>query len=123
MKPAQWIAAGAVSAAIAVTLGAFGAHGLKERVEPSELEIWKTAVNYQFMHALGLILLGLCLRPSNGRASLAGWSFLVGSAIFAGTLYAMVLGGPRWLGAITPLGGLLMIVGWLAFARAASRSD
>ena len=127
MKPAHWIAAGALSAAFAVGLGAFGAHGLQERVEPSELEIWKTGVSYHFMHALGLVLVGLFLgqrearSPGSGRASAAGWCLLLGSLIFAGTLYAMVLGGPRILGAITPIGGLLMIAGWLAFARAALR--
>lgn len=129
MKPAHWIAAGAISAALAVGLGAFGAHGLEDRVEPSELEIWKTGVSYHFMHALGLVLLGLFLgqrelrTPNSTGGTAAGWCLLLGSIIFAGTLYAMVLGGPRILGAITPIGGLLMIVGWLAFARAALRAD
>ena len=129
MKSSHWIAVGAVSAALAVGLGAFGAHGLEERVEPSELEIWKTGVNYHFLHALGLILLGLFLgqretrSPNSSSGGAAGWCLLLGSIIFAGTLYAMVLGGPRILGAITPIGGLLMIAGWLAFARTALRSD
>jgi uncharacterized membrane protein YgdD (TMEM256/DUF423 family) len=132
MKPTHWIAAGALSAALAVGLGAFGAHGLEERVEASELEIWKTGVNYHFLHAIALVLLGLFLGQREARSPAStgasgggavGWCMLLGSLIFAGTLYAMVLGGPRILGAITPIGGLLMIAGWLAFARAALRSE
>ena len=127
MKSAHWIAAGAISAALAVGLGAFGAHGLEDRVEPSELEIWKTGVHYHVLHAVALVLLGLLLgqretrSPGSSGGGAAGWCLLLGSLIFAGTLYAMVLGGPRMLGAITPIGGLLMIVGWLAFARLALR--
>jgi len=116
-----WIAAGAVSAALGVALGAFGAHGLRDRVGPAELEIWKTGVHYQLLHAVALVLLGLFLQRSERRASFAGWAFLLGSAIFAGTLYGLTLGAPRWLGAVTPIGGVLMIAGWLAFARAALR--
>ena len=129
MKPAQWIAIGAVSAALAVGLGAFGAHGLEQRVEASELEIWKTGVNYHFLHALGLVLLGLFLgqretrSPGSTGGGTAGWCLFLGSIIFAGTLYGMVLGGPRILGAITPIGGVLLIVGWVAFAHTALRSD
>jgi len=123
MSPAHWIATGAISAAIAVALGAFGAHGLEERVTPDDLEIWKTGVHYHFLHAIGLVLLGLFLHQRGTRAPVAGWCFLAGQAVFAGTLYAMVLGGPRVLGAITPIGGVLLIVGWLAFARSALRSS
>lgn len=122
MRPTTWIAVGALSAAVAVGLGAFGAHGLEERVPASELEIWKTGVHYHFLHAIALVLLGLFLRPTDTRAPVAGWSFLAGQLIFAGTLYAMVLGGPRILGAVTPIGGVLLIIGWLAFARAALRA-
>ena len=118
MNGPRWIAVGALSGAVTVALGAFGAHALKTRVEPADLAIWETAVHYQGLHALALVLLGLwCARESRG--ALAGWCFLAGSAIFSGSLYAMVLGGPRWLGAITPIGGTLLIVGWLAFALGA----
>jgi uncharacterized membrane protein YgdD (TMEM256/DUF423 family) len=117
----RWIAVGALSGAITVALGAFGAHGLEERVTPEDLAIWQTAVHYQGLHALALIALGLW-RGREQRGDLAGWCFLAGSAIFAGTLYAIVLGGPRWLGAITPLGGALLIAGWLVFAWAAWRT-
>lgn len=109
----NWVAIGAVSAALAVVCGAFGAHGLKTRVSPEDLAIWQTGVLYHLVHALALVLYGLFARA--GR-QLAGWCFLAGSAIFSGTLYGMTLGGPRWLGAITPIGGVLLIAGWLAFA-------
>lgn len=121
MNRPRWIAVGALSGAITVALGAFGAHGLEERVTPEDLAIWQTAVHYQGLHALALIALGLW-RGREQRGDLAGWCFLAGSAIFAGTLYAIVLGGPRWLGAITPLGGALLIAGWLVFAWAAWRT-
>jgi uncharacterized membrane protein YgdD (TMEM256/DUF423 family) len=120
VKGARWIAVGALSGAVTVGLGAFGAHALKSRVTPEDLAIWETAVHYQGLHALALVLFGLW-RNQGGKGCAAGWGFLAGSAIFSGTLYAMVLGGPRWLGAITPLGGTAMIVGWIAFAIAAWR--
>ena len=120
MNPRTWIAVGAFSGAITVALGAFGAHALKDSVPPADLGIWDTAVQYQGLHALALILFGLFAERRVTR-QLAGWSFLVGSAIFPGTLYAIVLGGPRWLGAITPLGGTALIVGWIAFGLAALR--
>lgn len=121
MSGARWIAVGALSGALTVALGAFGAHALKTRVTPADLALWETAVHYQGLHALALVLLGLW-RAREARGDVAGWCFLAGSAIFAGTLYGIVLGGPRWLGAITPLGGTLLIAGWLGFAWAAWRA-
>jgi len=109
----NWVAIGAVSAALAVVCGAFGAHGLKGRVSAEDLAIWQTGVLYHLVHAPALVLYGLYARA--GR-QLVGWCFLLGTVIFSGTLYAMTLGGPRWLGAITPIGGVLLIAGWLAFA-------
>jgi uncharacterized membrane protein YgdD (TMEM256/DUF423 family) len=134
LKP-NWIAVGALSGALAVALGAFGAHGLKDRVSAADLEIWKTGVLYQAIHAVALVLFGLFRdglgRDGRGRdgfrtkgrgwSSAPGWAFLSGSLVFSGTLYALALGGPRVLGAITPLGGLALIVGWLAFAVLAVR--
>jgi uncharacterized membrane protein YgdD (TMEM256/DUF423 family) len=117
MKP-NWIAIGSASGALAVVLGAFGAHALKTRVGPDELEIWRTGVQYQIIHALALVLFGLFRERHPARAA-AGWCFLSGSAIFSGTLYGLVLGGPRFLGAVTPVGGLLFIAGWIAFAWSA----
>ncbi|MCY2959903.1 MAG: DUF423 domain-containing protein [Planctomycetota bacterium] len=109
----NWVAIGALSAALAVVCGAFGAHGLKERVSPEDLAIWQTGVLYHLIHAPALVLYGMF---SRGGKQAAGWCFLAGTAIFSGTLYGMTLGGPRWLGAITPIGGVLLIAGWLAFA-------
>jgi len=94
---------------------------LKPRVIPEDLAIWETAVHYQGLHALALVLFGLW-RTREARGAAAGWCFLAGSAIFSGTLYGIALGGPRGLGAITPLGGALLIAGWLVFAHAAWRA-
>jgi len=121
MRPRTWIAVGAFSGALAVALGAFGAHGLKERVTPEDLAIWETAVHYQGLHAVALVLFGLFAERARAGAA-AGWSFLLGALIFSGTLYGIVLGGPRWLGAITPIGGTALILGWLVFGLAALRS-
>lgn len=120
MKGSRWVAVGAVSGALTVGLGAFGAHGLESRLSPEDLALWETAVQYQGLHALALVLVGLW-RGQGGKGCAAGWGFLVGSAIFSGTLYAMALGGPRWLGAITPIGGTALIAGWIALAISAWR--
>ena len=109
----NWISIGATSAALAVVCGAFGAHALKQRLAPEDLAIWQTGVLYHLVHAPALVLYGLFAR---GGRHVAGWCFLAGSVVFSGTLYGLALGGPRWLGAITPIGGALLIAGWLAFA-------
>jgi uncharacterized membrane protein YgdD (TMEM256/DUF423 family) len=119
MKP-NWIAIGCASGALAVALGAFGAHALKERVAAEDLEIWRTAVHYQALHALAAILFGI-FQEHRRVTSAPGWCFVAGTAIFSGTLYAIVLGGPRALGAVTPVGGVLMIAGWIVFAVQALR--
>lgn len=111
----RWISVGALSAALAVALGAFGAHGLKDRVDAAELEIWRTGVLYHVLHAFALVLYGLALERRPAKAWPA-WCFALGSAVFSATLYLMVLGGPRWLGAITPFGGTALIAGWIGFA-------
>ena len=121
----NWIAMGAVWTGLAVGLGAFGAHGLKGWTESAEaLEWWATASDYHFGHGLGLILLGLFERGQRGAAPSVwpGRCLFLGSLIFSGTLYAMALGGPRVLGAITPIGGTLLIVGWLWLAAQACHS-
>lgn len=109
----NWVSIGAISAAVAVVCGAFGAHGLRDHVSTADLAIWQTGVLYHLIHAPVLVLYGFAARKSRG---IAGWCFFLGTLIFSGTLYAMTLGGPRWLGAITPIGGVLLIVGWIAFA-------
>ena len=111
----NWIVAGALWGLLGVGLGAFGAHGLKATASEQGLAWWETAARYQLYHALALVLFGLLQQQRPGGHA-AGWSFLVGSAVFSGTLYAMALGAPRWLGAVTPIGGLGMMLGWLLLA-------
>lgn len=111
---------GAVSAAISVGTGAFGAHGLKARVAPDMLAVWETASRYQMYHAVGLIAASwIWSRWPSGAATASGWLFVAGTVIFSGSLYAMTLSGARALGAITPIGGLAFIAGWIALAWAA----
>lgn len=116
----RWIAAGAFSGALAVALGAFGAHALKDRIPYEDLEIWRTGVLYHAVHSLALVLFGL-FQERRGSGSAPGPLFLLGIAVFAGTLYGIALGGPRWLGAVTPIGGLALIAGWVALGIQASR--
>jgi len=115
---------GALLAAVGVALGAFGAHGLKERLSADMLAVFETGVRYHLVHALGLIAVALTAFHLGGSAWLkgAGWVMLAGLVIFPGTLYALALGGPRWLGAVTPLGGTAFILAWLLLAVAAFRA-
>jgi len=114
----NWIVVGSLSGALAVVLGAFGAHALKERLSPADLDVWHTAVLYQALHALALLAAG-ALGARTGRGAAAGWAFLAGSVLFSGSLYGLALGGPNILGPITPLGGLAFVLGWLLLAWAA----
>lgn len=116
-----WLA-GAVLGGLGVALGAFGAHGLKKIASAELLQDWETAVRYHMYHALALVGLGLFADrfPASG-AGVAAWLWLAGVAIFSGTLYAMTLTGARWLGAITPIGGVALIAGWIAFVVAIIR--
>jgi uncharacterized membrane protein YgdD (TMEM256/DUF423 family) len=109
---------GAVMGAIGVAMGAFGAHGLKDKVEPRYLEIWNTAAMYQLFHALALVLVAALYvhRPSL-PLRISGLCFFFGMLVFSGSLYTLVLTGKGWLGAITPLGGAALIVGWIALAK------
>lgn len=111
----NWISIAALNLAIAVGLGAFGAHGLKAIVSSQQLEWWQTATLYWFIHGLGLLLVGILIRLNYATQTTA-WLLQIGVIIFAGSLYAMTLGAPRWFGAITPIGGVLMIAGWLWLA-------
>lgn len=112
------IALGALNAAIAVGAGAFGAHGLRERLEPRALEIFETAARYQMYHALAIVLCGVL---ATRGATTAGWILQAGIIVFSGSLYALALTGVKGLGAITPLGGLAFLVGWLYLAWTAWR--
>ncbi|MGO2214238.1 DUF423 domain-containing protein [Psychrobacter alimentarius] len=116
----NWIGIAAINMAIAVALGAFGAHRLKSLVSAQQLEWWHTATLYLFVHALGLLLVGLLIQLKYISHTTA-WLLQIGVIIFAGSLYAMTLGAPRWFGAITPIGGILMIAGWLWLAVSAFR--
>ena len=111
----NWIVAGALWGLVGVGLGAFGAHGLKSVASERGLAWWETAARYHLFHDLALVLLGR-LQHHRPGGNAAGWSFLLGSAVFSGTLYAMAPGAPRWLGAVTPVGGLAMMLGWLLLA-------
>lgn len=108
--------------AIGVAAGAFGAHGLRERVSARDLEIWHTGAHYQQLHAVVLLAVALWALLSATRGlptnlhGVAMALFVAGITIFSGTLYGIVLGGPRALGAVTPLGGLCLIAGWLTIA-------
>lgn len=116
------VAAGAALGCVGVILGAFGAHALKGQVSVEALGWWQTAVQYQMWHTLAVV--GLGLSRCGRQAFLPAMLFVAGVVIFSGTLYAMALGAPRWLGAITPLGGLLLISGWALLGwRAVQRSS
>jgi len=110
-------------AGLAVVLGAFGAHTLRGSVPDASLDVWETAVQYHFLHALALIAASLAgPHLSHARAALlAAPLFLAGIALFSGSLYLLVLTGTRWWGAVTPLGGIAFILGWIALALAARR--
>ena len=121
----NWIlAAGAVNGALAVMAGAFGAHALKARLTPELLATWNTAAEYHMYHALALVLVGVlmsALPAPNSTLNAAGIALLVGIVLFSGSLYALSLSGVKILGAITPVGGLAFIAGWLLLAVAAWR--
>ena len=118
-----FIAVGAVLGLIGVATGAFGAHALKTRLSADHLAVWETASRYNLYHAIALVLIGLfaTARPS-AIAHGAGWAMVGGVAIFSGSLYVLCLSGIRWLGAITPIGGVALMVGWALFAVAAWKS-
>jgi uncharacterized membrane protein YgdD (TMEM256/DUF423 family) len=115
--------AGALLGALAVVLGAFGAHALRSRLEPRDLEVFETAVRYQMYHAFALIAAAWLLSRNVPYAGTAAWAFIAGVAIFSGSLYLMVATGQRWLGAVTPIGGVAMIIGWCLLALAATKLD
>ena len=111
---------GALFAGLAVAAGAFGAHALQARLAPERLATFEIAVRYQLYHALALLAAaGAVERWPQGAASAAGWLFVAGILIFGSTLYALALGGPRWLGAVTPVGGVCFIAGWVLLAWSA----
>jgi uncharacterized membrane protein YgdD (TMEM256/DUF423 family) len=115
----NWSAIAAVFLALAVGLGAFGAHGLKARLDANHLDIFKTAVLYHFLHALGLLIVSALPKTGTISAEEANsvcWLLAAGILIFSGSLYALAVSGIDLLGAITPIGGVAFIVGWLLLA-------
>lgn len=119
MVNSPFLAAGAASSLVSVAAGAFGAHALKSRLPPDLLLIFEVGARYQMYHALALCVVGLLLAllpQQGGRAALqaSGWLFCAGTLLFSGSLYVLALSGQRWLGAITPLGGLCFLGGWAA---------
>ncbi|MCU0353887.1 MAG: DUF423 domain-containing protein [Cytophagales bacterium] len=119
-----FLIAGAVLGGLGVAVGAFGAHALRPTLEAAgRLDTFETAVKYQFYHAFALLVVGLLAqRIGSPLLSYAGYAFLAGTLVFSGSLYVLCLTGVRWLGAITPLGGVLMIAGWALLAWAAAKA-
>ena len=110
---------GALLAFLAVGAGAFGAHALRGRLTPDLLDVFETAARYQMYHALALLAVAWVGDRWPGAASqAAGWLFVAGIVLFCGSLYLLSLTGVRWLGAVTPLGGLAFLADWLALAWA-----
>lgn len=114
--------------AAGVLLGAFGAHGLKSQLGPTGLDTWHTAVTYHLLHAVALLGVGVWWRVARAAGTtgaalpLAGGAFAIGVLLFSGSLYILALGGPRWLGPVTPVGGAAFIAGWAAVIWAALRT-
>jgi uncharacterized membrane protein YgdD (TMEM256/DUF423 family) len=120
----NWTVTGALLLAAAVGLGAFGAHGLRDKLDAYSMSVYERAVFYQFVHALGILLVSILARTqaisASGEARV-GWMLLIGILFFSGSLYALAISGLRILGAITPIGGLAFIAGWLVLAYEAFR--
>ena len=113
---------GALSALISVAAGAFGAHALRDRLAPDMQSVFEVGARYHMYHALGLLAVAWAAGRWPGTPALAaGWLFVAGTIVFSGSLYLLALTGQRWLGAITPLGGLAFMLGWAALAWAALR--
>ena len=120
----NWFAVGAIAGAVGVTLGAFGAHALKSRVTEDLITVFEIGVRYQMYHALALFAVAWAAgRWPGSWINASGWLFTLGILVFSGSLYLMTLSGARWLGAITPVGGLCFILGWIALAMTALRGS
>ena len=118
----HWFGIGSVLGGTAVGLGAFGAHALKDRLTPEYLQVFETAVRYQMYHAVALLAVAFAsTRVDNTVIKLAGFAFILGIFLFSGSLHALLFleDAPRWLGPITPIGGIFLILGWFLLASAA----
>jgi uncharacterized membrane protein YgdD (TMEM256/DUF423 family) len=115
-----FFALGSISGFLGVSAGAFAAHALRERLSPESLAVFETGARYQMYHALALIAAAWAAsRSPAGTTEWAGWLFVIGTVLFSGSLYLLALTGVRWLGAITPLGGLAFLAGWVCLALTA----
>jgi uncharacterized membrane protein YgdD (TMEM256/DUF423 family) len=112
-----WIILGCSFSCLSVAAGAFGAHFLKASLSEYAINIFNTAVQYQMYHGLALVLLGIYRERQTMSEKLSGWCFVFGIILFSGSLYGLALTGIKWLGALTPIGGLLFLTGWLLFAN------
>jgi uncharacterized membrane protein YgdD (TMEM256/DUF423 family) len=112
---------GGISGGLCVAFGAFGAHALKARLRPERFETFQTGIRYQIYHALALLVTAILTAqfPTSPFPSAAGWLFIVGTVLFSGSLFLIVLTNKRWLGAIAPLGGLAFIAGWICLGLTA----
>jgi uncharacterized membrane protein YgdD (TMEM256/DUF423 family) len=117
----RWIWIAAVLGAAGVVLGAFGAHALETRLDPDALDSWRTAVQYHLLHAVALLALGLYATDGDRRVTLPAALFSIGILLFSGSIYLLVFTQQRWLGPVTPLGGLCLIGGWLSLGSLARR--
>lgn len=114
---------GTLLAFLAVAAGALGAHALRGRLTPDLLTVWEIGARYGFYHAVALLIIALAERSWSGPGwAAAGWLFVLGTTVFSGSLFALALTGASWLGALTPLGGLALLLGWISAGRAARRN-
>ncbi|QOJ33708.1 MAG: DUF423 domain-containing protein [Nitrospira sp.] len=124
IRSSQFAGLGALLAATSVAAGAFGAHALKAILDPPMLAVFETAARYQMYHALGLFVVAWAFRETGHRlVATAGWLLCMGILLFSGSLYLVSLAGIKWLGAVTPLGGLSFITGWLCLGWSVWRND
>jgi uncharacterized membrane protein YgdD (TMEM256/DUF423 family) len=107
-----WLAVSAASGLLAVAAGAFGAHGLRGRIAPEQLASWQTAAHYHLLHSVVMLALALHASATERPLGASPWLFATGIALFSGSIYGLVLGLPRWLGPVTPVGGLALLAGW-----------
>lgn len=110
----MWLIIAALTGASGVVLGAFGAHALRARLDPAALATWQTAVQYHLIHAMALLALALFARATGRSVTLPSALMVAGVALFSGSLYLLATAGWKWLGPVTPLGGLCLIAGWLS---------
>ncbi|MCY4025601.1 MAG: DUF423 domain-containing protein [Acidobacteria bacterium] len=121
---AGWFAAGAVLSGLGVLVGAFGAHGLRDRVTADMLAVFETGVRYHLIHGLAVLAVAWAAsRWPNAWIGAAGWLFAAGIVVFSGSLYILAISGVRWWGAVTPIGGVCFLAGWAALAIGALRAS